>query len=151
MFKSFLILMILVSTLYITYELGHTAGLNKAKAYYVNMIVESKNNYIDQLKKQREQYERKKQELETKIKESQTTLSKLRSDADNIRLQLAKQFPTGRSSVSSSNDRSQSTNGCDCGRLRKMETVLKRATDLIQERDEIAEQYNQLRAQCRLN
>lgn len=134
-----------------TYRLGHAAGSNKTELYYTSKLVESKNDYIKQLKEQREQYELRRKKLESMVKESQSNLLKLRADADNIRLQLSEQFSRARPSVPSSDDRFKSTGKCDCGRIRKMEAAVKAATNLIQERDEIAEQYNQLRAQCRLN
>lgn len=127
------------------------AGRAASRAEYMELVIKNRDELIQQMVKQRQEYEAKRAKLEQMVKQSQQNLLSVQSRANNLRMQLDAEFAKRRTSMSSDSDRPTVTGKCDSGRARKMEALIKGATNLIEERDRIAEQYNQLRAQCSLN
>lgn len=143
--------LILIVLIIVLVSGGYTAGRKATQAQYLEQINANKELYITKLREQRLQYESQRQQLEAEIKDNQRHLADIQQCADNLKLQLESEFNRRSTRMSNTADRSVAPGQCDCGRIRKMETAIKAATDLIQERDRIAQQYNQLRRQCKLN
>lgn len=83
--------------------------------------------------------------LEKQVHEYKNAATAISNDADRLRAKLA-----SAKALSCPVNQSGSTDGTDGGRDSAMGEALRFATDLIEERDRIALQYNELRSQCKV-
>lgn len=123
----------------------YTAGYLSAESYYIKQKLAERtvlvNTYEDFIRNLRTRQN----ELEQQVYEYKSAASSIGNDADRLRAELA-----AARTVSCSVNQSSASAGTDGGRDAAMADALRIATDLIEERDRIALQYNELRTQCRL-
>lgn len=100
--------------------------------------------YDERFKQQEENYERLRQSMEHR----QGELSELEHVANSLRLQLSSS-ESKESSLSSNSDRPDAPQELLNRRVKALEQALREATNIIQERDQCAIDYNALYKQCK--
>lgn len=129
----------------------YNVGYKSAETEYTRQAAESKARqallYEKRLKQERENYEK----MLLQVNEYKQKADKLGSDVSALQLRIAESAAAGNKTLSCPANKSGTTATGEHGRDREMVEILRRATDLIAERDRIALQYNELREQCRLN
>lgn len=104
----------------------------------------SLSNYEQLLKNERERL----QQMEASTREYQQKINNLSRTSNDLRVRIRQ--TELKCTMPSIDNQSNTAKSTDSGRDLSLGEVLERATNLIQERDAIAEQYNLLRKQCRL-
>lgn len=120
------------------YESAQNACL-KTQLRERSILVNNYDAYITKLKSRQDK-------LESEVQEYKRASTALSADAERLRAKLASTRAT-----TCPVDKSKPTAETDSGRVIAMAKALEFATNLIEERDLIALQYNELRTQCNLH
>lgn len=121
----------------------YTQGYISATSKYLEISLAEKNKLVQEYETEFEKLRSKQKELEQAAIQYRNDAERVSASADRLRKQLASEI-----AETSNADQSVVTVGTNGRRDPKMAQVLRFATDLIEERDRIALQYNELRKSC---
>lgn len=121
----------------------YAQGYSSAKSKYLEISLSEKNKLVLEYETEFEKLRSKQKELEQTAIQYRNDAKRVSASADRLRKQLASEI-----AETSNSDQSVVTVGTNGRRDSKMAQALRFATDLIEERDRIALQYNELRKSC---
>ena len=119
--------------------------VDSQKAEYEAEIAAISARYEKQIKFERESFAK----VQAESLKRDAEIERLRSDADSLRMQLAKTSGNKADAVPANNDRSCASCLVYRRRIAALEAALSSASDLIEERDRCAIDYNTLMKQCK--
>lgn len=129
--------------LWVIFSLLNT--VDRQKAEYEAEISAISTRYEKQIKFERENFAK----VQAESAKRDAEIERLRSDADALRVQLAKSSSSEDNAVPANSDRPCATCLIYRRRVAALEAALSTASDLIEERDRCAIDYNTLIKQCK--
>lgn len=121
----------------------YAQGYSSAKSKYLEISLSEKNKLVLEYETEFEKLRSRQKELEQTALQYRNDAKRISAHADRLRKQFASEI-----TETSNHDQSVVTVGANGRRDPKMAATLRIATDLIEERDRIALQYNELRKSC---
>lgn len=125
---------------------SYTAGYTQSKSTYLEYSLKERTELVLAYEEQLNQLRHKQQELEALAARYRDDARNVHASADRLRAELASQRSAARDIT-----QSITSTGADCRRCEQMAEALRIATNLIEERDRIALQYNELRSSCNIH
>lgn len=143
--KLFLLCVLALSvlSLWVVFSLLNTVESQKAE--YEAEISAISDRYEKQIELERESFAR----IQAESAKRDAEIERLRSDAGSLRMQLANSTSNQVNAVPANSDRSCASCLVCRRRVAALEAALRAASDLIEERDRCAIDYNTLMKQCK--
>lgn len=151
MFRWAIEIAVVLALVFLCYSKGVSYGEAKQAAYYSELMLKNRDEIISSYELRIQAFEQEQIKMEKELEERDQRLNSLRSTADRLRNQINSRAKVAAAATSQAEQNSDFSRLGSSERVGQMGTILKRATDLVQERDEIAQMYNSLRRVCKLN